>query len=166
VPALAREAGLTVNARGQIVIDPFMRSVSHSEVYAIGDAADPREPPSVPMRMAAYTAVVMGAHGADCVSAAILGRQPRPFSFAYAGQAIALGRRDAIGFNTYPDDRPHWPYFTGRVGSSVREFFVRLLCDLPGIERRWPGTFLWLGKRRYAAGKRRASPGTQSLRHE
>jgi NADH dehydrogenase FAD-containing subunit len=166
VPGLAREAGLTVNQRGQIVIDPFMRSVSHPDIYALGDAAHPLEAPGVAVRMAAFTAVVMGAHGADCVSAAVRGRQPRPFSFAYAGQAISLGQRDAIGFNTYPDDRPRRPYFTGKLGYDIREFFVRLLADLPNIERRRPGVFLWLGKGRYAANKRRGLRRSQPLRHE
>ncbi|HEX2090753.1 MAG TPA: FAD-dependent oxidoreductase [Longimicrobiaceae bacterium] len=154
-PPLARESGLAVNERGQILIDPFMRSLSHPDVSAAGDAAHPVETPGAPVRMAAFTAVVMGAHGADCLSAALHGRPPRPLSFAYAGQAIALGRHDAIGFNTYPDDRPNPPYFTGRLGHETREFFVRLLADLPNIERRWPGFFTWLGKGRYAAAARR-----------
>jgi NADH dehydrogenase FAD-containing subunit len=165
-PPLAREAGLAVNERGQIAIDPFMHSISHPEIYALGDAAHPLEPPGVQVRMAAFTAAVMGAHGADCLSAALRGKQPKPFSFAYAGQAIALGRRDAIGFNTYPDDRPRRPYFTGKLGYEIREFFVRLLADLPNIERRWPGSFLWLGKRRYAAIRRHAPPAARPLRHE
>ena len=106
-----------------------------------------------------------GAHGANCLSAALQGKQPKPFSFAYAGQAIALGRRDAIGFNTYPNDSPNLPYFTGKLGHNIREFFVQLLADLPNIERRWPGLFIWLGTGRYAAAKqqeRRAAAPIQS----
>jgi NADH:quinone reductase (non-electrogenic) len=168
VPHLARAAGLAVNEQGQILIDPFMRSVSHPDVYAVGDAAHPLEAPGVAMRMAAFTAVVMGAHGADCLSATLHGRNPKPLSFAYAGQAIALGQHDAIGFNTYPDDRPHRPYFRGRLGYEVREFFVRLLADVPNLERRWPGAFLWLGKGRYAATKRQGlkAATAQPLRHD
>src|SRR5262249_48934128 len=82
-PSLAREAGLLVNERGQIVIDPSMRSLSHPEIYAVGDAAHPREDPGVPVRMSALTAVIMGAHGADCLSAVLRGKQPKPLSFAY-----------------------------------------------------------------------------------
>jgi NADH dehydrogenase FAD-containing subunit len=166
VPALACEAGISVNERGQIVIDPFMRSVSHPEIYSVGDAADPLETPGAPVRMAAYTAVVMGAHGADCIAAALRGKQPRPFSFAYGGQAITLGPHDAIGFSTYPDDRPHRPHFTGRLASGVREFFVGLLADLPRVERRRTGVFVWWGKGRYAALKRRRPELAQTLRPE
>jgi NADH dehydrogenase FAD-containing subunit len=159
-PGLAREAGLEVNERGQVLVDPYMRSISHPGIYAVGDAAHPVEEPGVRVRMSAYTATIMGAHGADCIAGAISGKTPKPLSFAYAGQGIALGRRDAIGFNNYPDDHPNRPYFTGRTGVAVREFFVNLLASLPAWERRWPGFFYWLGKGRYAAKKQR---GLRSL---
>jgi len=153
-PALARATGLRVNERDQIVVDPFTRSLSHPAIYAVGDAAAPAEDPGVPVRMSAFTATVLGAHGADCLSAILRGRSPRPLSFAYAGQGIALGRGNAIGFNNYPNDRPHRPYFTGRVGYEVREWFVRFLAGVPDRERRWPGFYFWLGKRRYRAAQR------------
>ncbi|HLK59514.1 MAG TPA: FAD-dependent oxidoreductase [Chthonomonadaceae bacterium] len=154
VPALARAAGLAVNTRGQVQIDPFMRSVSHPEIYAAGDAASPVEDAGAPVRMAAYTALVMGAHAADCLSQAIKGRPQRPLSFAYAGQGIALGRRDAVGFNNYPDDRPNRPLFTGGLAVQTRAFFVRLVAGLPHLERRWPGCFYWPGKGRVKAVRR------------
>jgi NADH dehydrogenase len=161
VPGLARESGVAVNERGQILIDPFMRSISHPNIYAAGDCADTVEEPGTPLRMSAYTAVITGAHAADCLAAAVRGQQPKPLSFAYAGQGIALGRQHGIGFGKTPDDQPKAPYFTGRAGYEIREFFVRLLMSLPNLERRIPGFFYWPGKGRYAAMKRRAA---QSVR--
>jgi NADH dehydrogenase FAD-containing subunit len=156
-PPLAREAGLAVNARDQVVIDPFMRVIGHPEIYAVGDAATPREEPGVPaVRMSAFTATILGAHGADCLAAVLRGKQPKPLSFAYLGQGIALGRGKAIGFNNYPNDTPHRPYFTGRLAYQTREVFVRFLASAPRFERHWPG-FFWLGKGRYAAAQRRLS---------
>src|SRR5258708_37784245 len=62
----ARLAGLAVNERDQILVDPFLRSVSHPEIYAIGDAASPVEEPGVQhVRMSAFTAGGSGAPGAD-----------------------------------------------------------------------------------------------------
>jgi len=153
-PPLAKEAGLAVNQRNQIVVDPFLRSISHPEIYAIGDAADPREDPGAHVRMSAVTATIMGAHGADSLSAVLHGKAPRPFSFAYLGQGIALGRHNAIGFNNYPDDKPIPPYFTGWLGYQIRETFVRYLAAAPRFERRWPGLFVWPGKRRYETAQR------------
>jgi NADH dehydrogenase FAD-containing subunit len=149
-PSLAREAGLAVNERNQIVVDPFLRSTSHPEIYAIGDAAQPREDPGVHVRMSAVTATIMGAHGADCLSAVLRGKAPRPLSFAYLGQGIALGRGNAIGFNNYPDDKPIPPYFTGWLGYQIRELFVRYL----GAATQRPGIFVWLGKGRYDKAQR------------
>ena len=154
-PPLAREAGLEVNERNQIVVDPYLRSISHPEIYAIGDAAHPREIPGAPVRMSAVTATIMGAHGADSLSAVLLGKAPKPFSFAYLGQGIALGRHNAIGFNNYPDDKPIPPYFTGWLGYHIREIFVRYLAAAPRLERRWPGLFVWPGKGRYERALRR-----------
>jgi len=150
-PSLVCEAGLAVNERNQIVVDPFLRSISHPEIYAIGDAASPREDPGVRVRMSAVTATIMGAHGADNLSAVLRGKAPKPLSFAYLGQGIALGRHNAIGFNNYPDDKPVPPYFTGRLGYLIREGFVRYLAA--ATQR--PGIFVWLGKRRYEHAQRR-----------
>jgi NADH dehydrogenase FAD-containing subunit len=148
VPSLAREAGIIVNERDQVLVDPFLRSVSHPEIYAVGDAAHPVENPGAPLRMAAVTAVVMGAHAADCLAAELKGRTPRPLGFWWLGQGISLGRRDAVGFNNFPDDVQRGPLFTGRLGMSIRELFVHYLAALPAFERLWPGSFLWLGPRR------------------
>jgi NADH:quinone reductase (non-electrogenic) len=153
-PPLAKEAGLAVNERNQIVVDPFLRSISYPEIYAIGDAASPQQDPGVRVRMSAVTATIMGAHGSDCLSAVLHGKAPRPSSFAYLGQGIALGRHNAIGFNNYPDDKPIPPYFTGWLGYQIREAFVRYLAAAPRFERRWPGLFVWPGKRRYEAAQR------------
>jgi NADH dehydrogenase FAD-containing subunit len=165
-PRLARVSGLAVNERDQILIDPFMRSISHPEIYAVGDAAYPVEAPGVPaVRMSAVTAVMMGAHGADCLIAQLEHKTAQPFSFAYPGQGIALGRHNAIGFNNFPDDKPNLPYFTGKLDYEAREFFVRLLVALPNLERRMPGITVWLGKGRYAAAKRRSKTRPTSSLH-
>lgn len=150
---LAGESGLAVNVRGQILVDPFLRSISYPSIYAAGDAGTPADSREFPVRMAAITAAFMGAHAADNLTAAIRGKRSKPFGFAYLGQGIALGKNNAIGFNNYPDDLPKAPYFTGRLGYEGREFFVRVLADLPKLERRWPGITFWLGKGRHAKAK-------------
>jgi NADH dehydrogenase FAD-containing subunit len=149
-PPLAKEAGLAVNEHNQVIVDPFLRSISHPEIYAIGDAATPAEDPGVRVRMSAVTATIMGAQGADCLSVTLSGKAPKPLSFAYLGQGIALGRHNAIGFNNYPDDKPIPPYFTGRLGYLIREGFVRLLATV--VQH---GVLVWPGKRRYEHAQHR-----------
>ncbi|MFI5387897.1 MAG: NAD(P)/FAD-dependent oxidoreductase, partial [Fimbriimonadales bacterium] len=66
---LAGIAGLEVNNRGQAVVDPFLRSRSHPEIFVVGDAAHPAVEPRGPIRMSAGTALTMGAHAADTIGA-------------------------------------------------------------------------------------------------
>ncbi len=156
VQPLAREAGLAVNERDQILVDPFLRSVSHQEIYAIGDAASPVEDPGVAhVRMSAFTASIMGAHGADCLSAILTGKTPKPLSFAYLAQAIALGQHYAIFFPLSPDDRPRPPYITGWLGALTREAAISFVVTATLAQRRFPGLFTWLGKGRYEQAQRR-----------
>ncbi len=156
VSPLAREAGLAVNERDQILVNPFLRSVSHHRIYAMGDAASPVEDPGVShVRMSAFTAGIMGAHGADCLSAILYGKTPEPLSFAYMAQAIALGRHNAIFFLLSPDDRPKPFYITGRLGSLIREAAVNFVVTATLVQSRFPGMFTWTGKKRYALAQRR-----------
>jgi NADH:ubiquinone reductase (H+-translocating) len=71
----------------------------------------------------------------------------RPFSFSTFGQGVAIGRR-GVGFMTYPDDRRGYFVLTGRAAFAVRNFFVWLLVFLLKMERRFPGSFFWPGRRR------------------
>ncbi len=151
---LARAAGFTVNERGQILVDPFGRALSHPDVYAIGDAAHPIEEPGVPLRMSLLTAIIRGAHAADNIAALLRGKEQTPLSFAYYGQGIALGPEDAVGFMAYPADKPLGPILRGKTAVHVRNFFVWLIFYFLKLERRRPGFFFWLGKGRYAKAKR------------
>ena len=106
------------------------------------------------MRMSAFTAGIMGAHGADCLSAILAGKTPKPLSFAYIAQAIALGRHNAIFLTLSPDDRPRPPYITGWLGSLTREAAVNFVVKATLAQRRFPGLFTWPGKGRYEQAQR------------
>jgi NADH dehydrogenase FAD-containing subunit len=101
------------------------------------------------VRMSAYTASIMGAHGADCVSARLTGSTPKPLSFAYLAQAIALGQRHALFLTLSADDQVRPPSITGRLGAFTREVFIRFVIAATMAQQRFPGLFVWLGKRRY-----------------
>ncbi|QBD83009.1 hypothetical protein EPA93_46425 [Ktedonosporobacter rubrisoli] len=165
VPTLARESGLAVNEQGQVLVNPFLHSISHPQVYAIGDSALPVESPGVPhVRMSAFTASIMGAHAADCLSLELAGKTPKPLSFAYVAQAIALGQNNALFLTLSPEDRPKMPYITGRPGALTREAFVAFVVKATLAQFRFPGMFSWVGKRRYEQQEQQNIHDKQSLR--
>ena len=153
--SLARAAGLPVNERNQLLVDPFLRSTAYANIYAVGDAASPVADPGTPMRMSLFVALVTGALAADNVTAVLKQQSQQPLSFATYGQAVGLGPHDAVGFNTFPADRPVGPLFRGKAAVRLRSFFVWLLLAFLKIERRLPGFFFWFGKGRFARQQRK-----------
>lgn len=147
VSDLARRAGLRVNNRGQVLIDRAMRSLSHPDVYAVGDAAAPADEPGAPVRMAAYTALTMGAHGADSLAAQLTGTAPTAFGLSYQAFGLSLGRRDGVvQFLDGDHDTPLDRVLTGKIAGASREFFVRLIVGILKAQRLGPWTFRWPGK--------------------
>jgi NADH:ubiquinone reductase (H+-translocating) len=146
-PELARQAGLATDPQGRVWVDPGLRSISHPQIMAVGDAAHPIAPTGAGYRMSAYAALVSGAYAADAILDERAGRQSPPFSFSTYGQGVAIGR-SGVGFTTFPDDRHAYFLITGRNGIRVRNFFVRLLVTLLQVERKHPGLFFTIGRKR------------------
>jgi NADH dehydrogenase FAD-containing subunit len=147
VSDLAQRAGLRVNERGQILIDRAMRSLSHPEIYAVGDAAFPVEEPGAPIRMSLYTAIMMGAHGADCLAAHLKGRQPSAFGLSYLALGLSLGRGDGVfQFLNWNNDTPLNLIYTGKIANLTREFFVKFAIWAIKAQRTMPWVFYWPGK--------------------
>lgn len=130
---IAREAGLRVNARGQIVVDERLRS-SDPSIYAIGDAAECHG-----FRMSCALALPMGAYVAD-----VLARSTRePFRFGYFIQCISLGRNDGIIQFVNTDDTPKDLAITGRPAAWVKELVCRYAAmstrlETRGVHYHWP----------------------------
>jgi NADH dehydrogenase FAD-containing subunit len=158
---IARQAGMRVNAQNQMLVDPYLRSLSHPNIYAVGDVAYPVEEPGVPMRMSLFTALVSGAQAAENIAAELKGNSPKPLSFVWYGQGIALGPQDAVGFSTYPADVAWRLIFRGTVAVKIRNFFIWYLGTVLEMERRIPGFFFWNGKQRYAKQQRRQKRQTE-----
>jgi NADH dehydrogenase len=120
VPEVVRAAGLPVNARGQLLVDPYLRVVGHENIYAVGDAAALVEPPSS-MVMGCKTAMPMGAHVADSLSQLLRGEPEAPFDYLEPGICISLGRRDGLFQPVRRDgSRTRW-VVTGRLGAWIKE---------------------------------------------
>ncbi|MEU7878331.1 NAD(P)/FAD-dependent oxidoreductase [Microbispora bryophytorum] len=120
VSPLAAAAGLTVDEGGRIVTDTALRSVSHPEVYAVGDAAAIRQGYGV-MHGTCQGGMPTGVHAAVSILRELRGRRPRPFRFGYYHTPVSLGRHDAVVQFTHPDDSPRRLHLTGRVAVRYKE---------------------------------------------
>ncbi|MFI7668511.1 NAD(P)/FAD-dependent oxidoreductase [Nocardia sp. NPDC049526] len=125
VPELAERAGLTVDGHGRVLTDETLRSVSHPDVYAAGDAAVVAGPGGRELRMACATALPTGKYAADAVVARLAGRAPRELRFRYFFQCISLGRRDGVIQFLHADDSPGRTVLTGRRAAWFKEQIVR-----------------------------------------
>jgi NADH:ubiquinone reductase (H+-translocating) len=125
VPPLAREAGLAVAGNGRMLVDETLRSVSHPEVYGIGDAAAARDRDGQVLRMACATAQPASVYAARAIADRLAGRTPKPPCFKYARQCISLGRRDGLIQVVNPDDSPREKVLTGRLAARYKEAVVR-----------------------------------------
>lgn len=117
---LARESGLDVDGRGRVVVDATLRSVSHPDVYAVGDAAAVSQPYGV-IHGTCQSGIPTALHAADVIAARLRGGRARPFRFGYFHQPLSLGRADGVIQFTRGDDSPRRAYLTGRWAVVYKE---------------------------------------------
>lgn len=120
VSPLAAAAGLTVDERGRVVTDGALRSVSHPDVYAVGDTAAIRQGYGV-MHGTCQGGMPTGVHAALSILRVLAGKEPRPFRFGYYHTPVSLGRDDAVVQFTRPDDSPRRIVLTGRRAAKYKE---------------------------------------------
>ncbi|WP_039803212.1 NAD(P)/FAD-dependent oxidoreductase [Nocardia araoensis] len=125
VHPIAAATTLQVSATGQIVVDETMRSVSHPDVYAVGDAAFAPGANGDPLRMSCASGVPTAYQAADAIAARLTGRKLPRNSIGYTAQCISLGRRDAIVQWVTPDDQPKPSALTGQAAARVKEFICK-----------------------------------------
>lgn len=121
VHPIAAATTLEVSDTGRIVVDGTMRSVSHPDVYAIGDAANAVGVGGKPLRMGCATASPMAWQAADALAARLTGLKVPEAPIGYASQCISLGRRDGIFQRVTAADEPTDTVVTGRIGARIKE---------------------------------------------
>ncbi|MFD6528498.1 NAD(P)/FAD-dependent oxidoreductase [Streptomyces sp. NPDC060184] len=125
VHPIARATTLEVTGSGQIVVDRTLRSVSHPDVYAIGDAAFAMGPGDKPLRMSCASGVPAAWQAADTIAAHLTGdKLPEP-SVRYFNQCISLGRKEGLIQYVTADDRAVSAALTGRLAAFYKEIVCK-----------------------------------------
>ena len=153
LPRLPRDAGLRVNAQGQVLVDPQLRSVSHPWIYAAGDVAAPVLAPGQDLPMGCKSAMPMGAHVGDNLACELRGDEGRAFDYALLFYCVSLGRRD--GLIQWADDQGRLcgRVLTGRRGAWFKEMICRTTW--------W--ALLWESRGRKAVAWKRTGQAPQAL---
>jgi NADH:quinone reductase (non-electrogenic) len=147
-PPLARAAGLAVNDAGQILVDEKLRSRSHPNVYAVGDAACADFDAGSPIRMGCKYAMPMAVHAAENLARTLRGKSEQPFRFGDSGFCVSLGRNDGMVQLNRRDGSPT-RIITGRWAARIKELICRYTVWSVKLERRF-AFYRWLSPPRRA----------------
>ncbi|UXY28819.1 NAD(P)/FAD-dependent oxidoreductase [Streptomyces sp. HUAS TT20] len=125
VHPIAKATTLEVTDKGQIVVDRTMRSVSHPDVYAIGDAALVAGPGDKPLRMSCASGVPTAWQAADAIAARLTGGKLPNVPLRYFNQCISLGRKEGLIQYVTADDRAVRAALTGRLAAVYKELVCK-----------------------------------------
>lgn len=125
VHPIARATALDVTGTGRIVVDGAMRSVSHPDVYAVGDAALASGPGDQPLRMSCASGIPMAWQAADGIAARLTGTKPPHTPLRYFNQCISLGRKEGLIQYVTADDRAVRAALTGRLAALYKELVCK-----------------------------------------
>ncbi|WP_320066709.1 NAD(P)/FAD-dependent oxidoreductase [Micromonospora sp. RTGN7] len=147
VHPIAAATTLEVAETGQIVVDATMRSVSHPDVYAVGDAGLAEGPGGKPLRMSCASGAPMAWQAADAIAARLTGRKIPQTLLRYFHQCISLGRHDGIIQFVTADDRAKPSLIKGKMAARYKE----IVCKGAAWGISHPTVMLPIRRRRIAA---------------
>lgn len=134
ISPLAAAAGLTVDDHGRIVTDATLRSVSHPDVYAVGDAAAIHQAWGM-MHGTCQSGIPTAVHAARSIAG-----RPSAFRYGYVHTPVSLGRHDAVIQFSHPDHSPSRFYLTGRLATWYKETVSASPWPTYGLLFRAPAT--------------------------
>ncbi|WP_393059352.1 NAD(P)/FAD-dependent oxidoreductase [Streptomyces sp. LN549] len=125
VHPIAKATTLEVSDTGQIAVDATMRSLSHPDVYAIGDAALVAGPGDKPLRMSCASGVPTAWQAADAIAARLTGTKLPKTAPRYFNQCISLGRKEGLIQYVTADDRAVSAALTGKLAAAYKEMICK-----------------------------------------
>ncbi|MFF2556941.1 NAD(P)/FAD-dependent oxidoreductase [Nocardia sp. NPDC058058] len=120
VSPLAATAGIDTDAKGLIRTDATLRSISHPDIHAIGDAAAIDQAWG-PVHGTCQSGLPTAAYTARTIAKLLRGKTVKPFRFGYFHQPVSLGRKDAVIQFTNADDTPKRWYLKGKAAVTYKE---------------------------------------------
>ncbi|MFC7217065.1 NAD(P)/FAD-dependent oxidoreductase [Streptomyces polyrhachis] len=158
VHPIAAATTLEVSATGQIAVDATMRSLSHPDVYAVGDAALAPGPGDKPLRMSCASGGPTAWQAADAIAARLTGQRIPTVPIRYYGQCVSLGRADGLVQFVTADDRAKDSALTGRTAARTKE----LICKAAAWGVSNPTLGLPVRRRRVTAEAAHTVPAAQA----
>ncbi|WP_433513215.1 NAD(P)/FAD-dependent oxidoreductase [Nonomuraea sp. CA-143628] len=125
VHPIAKATSLEVSGTGQIVVDRTMRSVSHPDVYAVGDAAMAMGAGDKPLRMSCASGIPAAWLAADAIAARLTGRKVPNKTIGYFNLCVSLGRKEGLIQYVTADDRAKQAVLTGRLAAVYKELICK-----------------------------------------
>ncbi|MER7009026.1 FAD-dependent oxidoreductase [Dactylosporangium sp. NPDC000555] len=125
VHPIAKSTALEVTGTGQIVVDGTMRSVSHPDVYAVGDAAMVMGPGDKPLRMSCASGAPTAFQAAGAIAARLSGGKLPNVPIRYFNQCISLGRKQGLIQYVTADDRARQAVLVGRLAAVYKELICK-----------------------------------------
>jgi NADH dehydrogenase len=125
VHPIAAATALELADTGRIVVDATMRSVSHPDVYAIGDAAHAMGAGDKPLRMSCASGTPMAWQAADSIAARLTGGKLPNAPLSYFNQCVSLGRKEGLIQYVTADDRARSAVLTGRFAAVYKELICK-----------------------------------------
>ncbi|WP_066943556.1 NAD(P)/FAD-dependent oxidoreductase [Microtetraspora fusca] len=125
VDPIAAAGGLEVTENGRIVVDRTMRSVSHPNVYAIGDSAYAIGDNGRPLPMSCASAGYTGRQAIEAIVGRLTGRKIANTKLVYTYNHISLGRRDAILQMVDDEGQAKPKHMGGRKPARIKSGILR-----------------------------------------
>ncbi|MFC9690095.1 NAD(P)/FAD-dependent oxidoreductase [Kribbella sp. NPDC056951] len=121
VHPIAAATSLETLPNGQIVVDDMMASVSHPDVYAVGDAAQAKGSDGQLLRMSCASGTFTAYQAADALAARLTGGKLPNTTIRYFQQCISLGRKEGLIQFVTADDRTKQSALRGRIAATYKE---------------------------------------------
>ncbi|GAA1672207.1 FAD-dependent oxidoreductase [Glycomyces endophyticus] len=125
VHPVAAAAALETTDRGQIVVDRDLASVSHPDVYAVGDAAYAIGDSGSPLRMSCASGIPTAQVAADAIVARLTGAKAGRVPLGYVQQCVSLGRGEGLIQFVTADDEARSGSLRGRFAARYKELICK-----------------------------------------